>query len=89
MYRAGSGQFLVYPSGYAGTNQATAVSFQLSGDRFDAEVADLRDRGVELQTFDAPEGTWQDGVLVQGDMKAAWFSDPDGNVLNVETGTQA
>lgn len=88
MYRSGSRQFLVYPSGYAGTNQATAISFQVSADRFDAEVADLRDRGVDFQTFDVPEGTWQDGVLVSGGMKAAWFADPDGNILNVETGAE-
>jgi hypothetical protein len=88
MYRSGSGSFLVYPSGYAGTNQATAISFQVSADRFDAEVADLRGRGVDFQTFEVPEGTWQDGVLVSGEMKAAWFADPDGNILNVETGAE-
>ncbi|MDC7120541.1 VOC family protein [Cellulomonas fimi] len=88
MYRSGSGEFLVYPSSFAGTNQATAISFQISADRFDAEVADLRDRGVDFQTFDVPEGTWQDGVLVAGEMKAAWFADPDGNILNVETGAE-
>lgn len=86
MYSTRTGGFLVYPSGFAGTNQATAISFQVPADRFDAEVADLRDRGIELQTFEVPEGTWQDGVLVSGDMKAAWFADPDGNILNVETG---
>src|SRR5659263_439526 len=31
MYRAGSSQILVYPSAYAGSNKATAVSFQVAG----------------------------------------------------------
>jgi catechol 2,3-dioxygenase-like lactoylglutathione lyase family enzyme len=85
-YRTSNGGFLVYPSAYAGTNKATAISFQLSGDAFDAEVAALRAAGVELQTFDLPgDATWTDGVLSDGGMKAAWFADPDGNVLNVET----
>ncbi|WP_028046413.1 VOC family protein [Cellulomonas sp. URHE0023] len=85
LYRSANGGFLVYPSSYAGTNKATAISFQVAGDAFDAEVAALRSAGVELQTFDVPEGEWVDGVLTSGSMRAAWFADPDGNVLNVET----
>ncbi|WP_421733731.1 VOC family protein [Cellulomonas sp.] len=86
VYGTSNGGFLVYPSAYAGTNKATAMSFQLSGDAFDAEVAALRAAGVEFQTFDLPgEATWTDGVLSDGTMRAAWFADPDGNVLNVET----
>ena len=42
LYAAGGGEFLVYPSAYAGTNQATALSFGVPDDGFDAEVADLR-----------------------------------------------
>ncbi|MGC5168412.1 VOC family protein [Luteimicrobium sp. DT211] len=86
VYRTPSGGFLVYPSSFAGTNKATAISFQLPLDAFDAEVASLRSSGVELLTFDIPDGTWEDGVLVDGDARAAWFADPDGNILNVETG---
>jgi catechol 2,3-dioxygenase-like lactoylglutathione lyase family enzyme len=85
MYGTASGEFLVYPSGFAGSNKATVISFQLDAGAFDSEVAALRSAGVELRTFDAPEGEWQDGVLVGNGMKAAWFTDPDGNFLNVET----
>jgi catechol 2,3-dioxygenase-like lactoylglutathione lyase family enzyme len=86
MYATGPGSFLVYPSGYAGTNKATGISFQIPADAFDKEVAALRDKGIELQTFDVPVGAWHDGVLEYEGTKAAWFADPDGNVLNVETG---
>jgi len=86
IYATGSGGFLVYPSGYAGTNKATGISFQIPARAFDAEVAALRDKGIELQTFDVPVGSWVDGVLEYEGTKAAWFADPDGNVLNVETG---
>ncbi|GEK23414.1 VOC family protein [Cellulomonas xylanilytica] len=86
LYRTSNGGFLVYPSAYAGTNKATAISFQLSADAFDTEVAALRTAGIQFQTFDLPgEATWTDGVLSDGSMRAAWFTDPDGNVLNVET----
>ena len=33
----------------------------------------------------AGDATWTDGVLTDGTMSAAWFTDPDGNVLNIET----
>ncbi|MET0789587.1 MAG: VOC family protein [Cellulomonas sp.] len=86
VYGTSNGGFLVYPSSYAGTNKATAITFQLPGSAFDAEVAALRAAGVTFQTFDLPgDATWTDGVLSDGDMKAAWFADPDGNVLNIET----
>ena len=87
LYTSGSGAFLVYPSSYAGTNKATAMSFQVPKGGFDAEIEALRDHGVEFQTFDAPGISWDDGVASFGDdFRGVWFEDPDGNILNVETG---
>ena len=78
--------FLVYPSAYAGTNKATAMSFQVPADKFDDEVAALRERDITFQTFDAEGITWDDGVASAGDVfRSVWFEDPDGNILNVET----
>ena len=88
-YAAGSSAFLVYPSGFAGTNKATAMSFQVPEDLFDAEIAALRAKGITFQTFDAEGLAWDDGVAAWGPSRAAWFTDPDGNILNVETGTDA
>lgn len=87
MYAAGGSSFLVYPSSYAGTNKATAMSFQVPADAFDVEVAALRAKGVEFQTFDAEGLTWDDGVATFDGTRSAWFEDPDGNILNVETGS--
>lgn len=84
-YATANGGILVYPSSYAGSNQATAVSFQVDGGAFDGEVAALRARGIAPQTFDVPSGTWEDGVLREGPMRSVWFSDPDGNILNLES----
>ncbi len=87
LYSAGSGSFLVYPSPFAGTNKATAVSFQVPPEAFDAEVEALRAKGVTFLTFDMPDGTWEDGVAnIEGMGKFVWFEDPDGNILNVELG---
>ncbi len=87
MYAAGGSSFLVYPSSFAGTNKATAMSFQVPAEAFDAEVAALRERGVQFQTFDAEGLTWDDGVATFDGTRSAWFEDPDGNILNVETGS--
>jgi catechol 2,3-dioxygenase-like lactoylglutathione lyase family enzyme len=85
MYPVGSGAFLVYPSTFAGSNQATAMGFNVAGDAFDDEIANLRAAGVTFDTFDLPEGEWQDGVAVFGPMKSAWFRDSEGNILAVST----
>ncbi|WP_127125613.1 VOC family protein [Georgenia sp. SYP-B2076] len=86
LYQAGQSQFLVYPSAYAGTNKATALSFMASDESFDAEVAALRDKGIKFQTFEYEGTEWQDGVATMGDSKGVWFTDPDGNILSVATG---
>jgi len=86
-YAFSEGTVFVYQSEYAGTNQATAVSFEAPASAFDAEVAALREKGVAFQTFEIDGVEWNDGVASMGDsLKAVWFSDPDGNILNVSTG---
>ncbi|WP_377643521.1 VOC family protein [Oryzobacter terrae] len=87
VYGAGKTTFLVYPSSFAGTNKATAMSFQIPPDRFDAEAAALREKGITFSTFEAEGLEWDDGVATMGDsFKSAWFEDPDGNILNIESG---
>jgi catechol 2,3-dioxygenase-like lactoylglutathione lyase family enzyme len=87
MYPSGNGKFLVYPSAYAGTNKATAMSLQLSAEAFDAEVAALREKGVTFDEFEMDQITWDNGVASMPDgSRAAWFTDPDGNILNIEVG---
>jgi catechol 2,3-dioxygenase-like lactoylglutathione lyase family enzyme len=87
MYPSGNGSFLVYPSAHAGTNKATAMSLQLSAEAFDAEVAALREKGVTFDEFEMDQITWDNGVASMPDgSRAAWFTDPDGNILNIEVG---
>ena len=87
VYKAGSSSFLVYPSTFAGTNKGTAMSIGLPSGAFDAEVEDLRRKGVVFQTFEMDGMTWENGVAIGMDgsqeFKAVWFEDPDGNILNV------
>lgn len=87
-YRSGSGRFFVYISAFAGTNKATAMTFEMPAEDFDAEVAALRKADVSFQTFEAEGMEWDDGVasMRDGSMRTVWFEDPDGNILNIGTG---
>jgi catechol 2,3-dioxygenase-like lactoylglutathione lyase family enzyme len=83
LYKSGSSVVLVYPSEYAGTNQATAASWAV-GDEFDAIVQELQAKGVAFEHYDdLPETTREGDVHMMGDFKAVWFKDPDGNILNL------
>ncbi len=85
VYGSGAGAFFVYPSAFAGTNRATSMSFTVDWDRFDQEVASLRDAGIAFDTFELEGLVWEDGVAVTEGMKSVWFSDPDGNILNLQS----
>ncbi len=88
LYSSGSGRFLVYQSGFAGSNKATYIGFTVPDDKFDGEVSALMAKGITLDTFDVTgwEGaSWEDGVLMADGGKSAWFRDPDGNILNITT----
>jgi catechol 2,3-dioxygenase-like lactoylglutathione lyase family enzyme len=82
LYKSGDSVVLVYPSEYAGTNQATAASWAV-GDDFDQIVQDLKSKGVTFEQYDLPETTREGDVHLMGDFKAVWFKDPDGNILNL------
>ena len=81
-YRVGPSILVVYPSDYAGTNQATGATWAV-GEDFDAVVEDLRDKGVSFEQYDLPDTTREGDIHVMGEMRAAWFKDPDGNILSL------
>jgi catechol 2,3-dioxygenase-like lactoylglutathione lyase family enzyme len=83
LYKSGSSVVLVYPSEYAGTNQATAASWAV-GDDFDAIVDELRSKGVSFEHYDdLPDTTREGDVHIADNFKAVWLKDPDGNILNL------
>ena len=85
-YACGSGSLFVYESGYAGTNKATSVTFDIPTSEFEAEVEALRARGVKFLTFEMEGLEWKDGVASMGNGVGVWFTDPDGNILNLLAG---
>jgi catechol 2,3-dioxygenase-like lactoylglutathione lyase family enzyme len=83
-YRSGDSKLFVYQSAFAGTNQATCVTWK-SRD-VDAVAAGLKARGVTFEHYDFPNMTREGDVHVSGGMRAAWFKDPDGNILSIVNG---
>ena len=82
VFRSGTSEINVYRSDFAGTNKATAVTWEV-GDAIDDMARELRAKGIVFERYDMPGMTRDGDVYVSGDMKVAWFKDPDGNILNV------
>lgn len=80
-YRSGGSTIVVYESEFAGTNRATSVTWGV-GDELDEIVRRLTDAGVAFEHYDMP-GEREGNVHIMGGFKAAWFTDPDGNILHV------
>jgi catechol 2,3-dioxygenase-like lactoylglutathione lyase family enzyme len=84
-YQAGSAKILVYRSQYAGSNQATAATWVLGKD-MEKVVKELRGKGVVFEHYNMPGLTLKGDIHEGGDMKAAWFKDPDGNIHALVSG---
>ena len=72
----------VYRSDFAGTNKATAVTWTVGGD-IDRLVKELKTKGISFEHYDLPETKREGDIHVFGDIRVAWFKDPDGNILNL------
>jgi catechol 2,3-dioxygenase-like lactoylglutathione lyase family enzyme len=82
VFKSGNSTVYVYRSQYAGTNQATAISWVV-GENIEGVVQQLKAKGVTFEHYNMPGVTRNGDVHVADDMKIAWFKDPDGNILNI------
>ena len=74
--------FLYEAGESAGTSKASQAFWKVKD--LESEVAQLRARGVEFETYDPDEIgglTMKDGIARGGGMKAAWFKDTEGNIM--------
>jgi catechol 2,3-dioxygenase-like lactoylglutathione lyase family enzyme len=81
-YLAGRTVIVVYESRFAGTGQATAITWPL-GAAFDPAVGELKAKGVAFEHYDMPGVTLKGDIHEAGGMKLAWFKDPDGNIIHI------
>jgi catechol 2,3-dioxygenase-like lactoylglutathione lyase family enzyme len=80
--KSGDTTINVYRSEFAGTNKATALTFEV--DDIADEVQALKEKGIFFEKYDleglSPKGDFYEG---EGGFKTAWFKDPDGNILSL------
>ena len=72
----------LYLTPNAGTSQASQAFWQV--DDVDAEIAELKSRGVVFESYpDMPGERSPSGAITAGGAKAAWFKDSEGNILAI------
>lgn len=82
VFRSGGGTQLVISASTTGTSDTqTQAAWRVPDVR--AAIADLRARGVHIEDYEPPLPLTVDGVADMGHSWAAWFIDPDRNVLAV------
>jgi catechol 2,3-dioxygenase-like lactoylglutathione lyase family enzyme len=82
VYECGQGTvFFMYRSAGAGTSKANQAFWTVED--LDAEMADLRARGVKFEDYDLPGLKTVNGVNIGGGVKSAWFKDSEGNILAI------
>lgn len=86
LYKTGAGSlFAISRTSARATGAHTQMAFTV--DDIGAEVADLQARGVVFESYETPKTV--DGIAEIGPGRAAWFKDPDGNLLAVIQFTEA
>jgi predicted enzyme related to lactoylglutathione lyase len=80
---AGGTAFNVYRTEYAGQAGHTIAQWHVAD--IEAQVRDLKAKGVAFETYDMPGVQW-DGEIAEipGMGRAAWFKDSEGNIMCVD-----
>jgi len=78
-YRVGGTRLALFPRAGGTKAEHTAVSFRVAD--IETAVAELTSRGVTFADYDLPGLKTVNHVCVLGSEKAAWFTDPEGNIL--------
>jgi predicted enzyme related to lactoylglutathione lyase len=78
-YPVGNGMLALFQRGSPTKADHTAVSFAV--ENITAAIRELESRGVVFHDYDLPGLKTVEHVCVLGSEKAAWFSDPEGNIL--------
>jgi catechol 2,3-dioxygenase-like lactoylglutathione lyase family enzyme len=79
VYACGGTQIALFPRPGGTKAEHTVLSFRV-GD-IGATIRELEGRGVKFADYDLPGLKTVAHVCVLGSEKAAWFQDPEGNIL--------
>jgi catechol 2,3-dioxygenase-like lactoylglutathione lyase family enzyme len=82
IFECGKGSWaFMYKSAGAGTSKASTAFWSVTD--IEAEVADLKARGVVFEEYDQPAFKTVNSIATGGGAKTAWFKDTEGNILAV------
>jgi predicted enzyme related to lactoylglutathione lyase len=81
IYECGGAEVFMYPTKNAGTSKASQAFWQVRD--VEAEVAELKARGVVFEEYDMPGIRMKNSIATGGGAKTAWFKDTEGNTLAV------
>ncbi len=81
VYECGGTEVFLYPTTNAGTSSASQAFWQVED--VEAEVAELKARGVRFEEYDMPGLAAKNGIVTAGGAKTAWFRDTEGNIMAV------
>ena len=82
LIRAGNGtRFALFVT--PNTQRAGHTQLGFDVDDIEAEVADLKSRGVVFEEYDLPGFKTVGGIADTPPTRAAWFLDPDGNTVGL------
>jgi catechol 2,3-dioxygenase-like lactoylglutathione lyase family enzyme len=81
IYECGGGTAFLYETPNAGTSKASQAFWNVPD--VEAEVADLKKRGVRFEEYDMPGMPMVNHIVTGGGAKTAWFKDTEGNILAV------
>lgn len=81
LYECGGAEVFMYVTPNAGTSKANQAFWQVAN--VEAEVADLKARGVKFEVYELPGAPMKNNIATAGDVKIAWFTDTEGNIMAV------
>lgn len=80
-YQCKDSWFSIYPSQGKSTGEFTQAGWRT--DDIEAEVADLKSRGVVFEEYDLPNFKTVNSIVTFGSIRAAYFKDGEGNMLGL------
>ena len=79
VYHCGGTEIALFPKPDGTKAEHTALSFRVDDIR--SSIVELEGRGVAVADYALPGIKTEEHVCVLGSEKAAWFADPEGNIL--------
>ena len=81
IYECGGATVFMYPTPNAGTSKASQAFWSVKD--VEAEVAELKARGVKFEEYDMPGIAMKNSIATGGGAKTAWFKDTEGNIMAI------